>query len=148
MLGAINGRTVCACSADAKQKSGLMRKVLYIYCLCVWVCVYTTAHLLLRSAWVLDHSNEDVLASAHFLTWSTGCLRLNVLMFIFWQPLCPDVEEVVACPLNFAPVCGSDGNTYANECALCAERQWVHTAAPLSHVLILVLHLLTQHYSE
>ncbi|XP_068448708.1 serine peptidase inhibitor, Kazal type 4 [Clinocottus analis] len=39
------------------------------------------------------------------------------------KPSCPDTAEILACPLNLAPVCGSDGNTYANECALCAQRQ-------------------------
>ncbi|XP_006790896.1 serine protease inhibitor Kazal-type 4 [Neolamprologus brichardi] len=39
------------------------------------------------------------------------------------KPTCPDTAEIVACPLNLSPVCGSDGNTYANECQLCAQRQ-------------------------
>ncbi|RVE75628.1 hypothetical protein OJAV_G00000680 [Oryzias javanicus] len=36
------------------------------------------------------------------------------------KPLCPKME-IAACPMNFAPVCGSDGNTYANECTLCVQ---------------------------
>ncbi|KAF6726521.1 putative pancreatic secretory proteinase inhibitor [Oryzias melastigma] len=36
------------------------------------------------------------------------------------KPLCPQME-IAACPMNFAPVCGSDGNTYANECTLCVR---------------------------
>ncbi|KAM9831904.1 serine peptidase inhibitor, Kazal type 4 [Neosynchiropus ocellatus] len=39
------------------------------------------------------------------------------------QPSCPETEEILACPMNMAPVCGSDGNTYPNECALCVARQ-------------------------
>ncbi|XP_053727158.1 probable pancreatic secretory proteinase inhibitor [Synchiropus splendidus] len=39
------------------------------------------------------------------------------------EPSCPETEEILACPMNMAPVCGSDGNTYPNECALCVARQ-------------------------
>nr|XP_040041375.1 serine protease inhibitor Kazal-type 4 [Gasterosteus aculeatus aculeatus] len=39
------------------------------------------------------------------------------------KPSCPDTHEILACPLNLAPVCGTDGITYANECTLCVQRQ-------------------------
>ncbi|KAI5087622.1 hypothetical protein C0J45_22111, partial [Silurus meridionalis] len=38
------------------------------------------------------------------------------------QPECSEMAEIMACPLNFSPVCGTDGNTYANECGLCVQR--------------------------
>lgn len=48
--------------------------------------------------------------------------HIDTVCFVLWQPSCPDME-IAACPMNFAPVCGSDGNTYANECGLCVKRQ-------------------------
>ncbi|KAG9345447.1 hypothetical protein JZ751_008591 [Albula glossodonta] len=34
---------------------------------------------------------------------------------MYRRPSCGDMTEAQACPLNYSPVCGSDGTTYANE---------------------------------
>ncbi|KAJ8269328.1 hypothetical protein COCON_G00119350 [Conger conger] len=38
------------------------------------------------------------------------------------MPSCGGMSETQACPLNYSPVCGTNGITYANECALCVQR--------------------------
>uniref|UniRef100_A0A4W5NAR4 Kazal-like domain-containing protein n=1 Tax=Hucho hucho TaxID=62062 RepID=A0A4W5NAR4_9TELE len=41
---------------------------------------------------------------------------------LYRRPSCGDMSLTQACPLNYSPVCGNDGNTYPNECSLCVHR--------------------------
>ncbi|CAJ1052728.1 probable pancreatic secretory proteinase inhibitor [Xyrichtys novacula] len=39
------------------------------------------------------------------------------------RPSCPNTQEALMCTMNYNPVCGSNGNTYGNECSLCSFMQ-------------------------
>ncbi|KAM9849450.1 serine protease inhibitor Kazal-type 2-like [Aulostomus maculatus] len=41
---------------------------------------------------------------------------------LYRRPSCVGASVTQACPLNYSPVCGSDGVTYPNECSLCVQR--------------------------
>ncbi|KAK1161716.1 trypsin inhibitor ClTI-1-like [Acipenser oxyrinchus oxyrinchus] len=52
------------------------------------------------------------------------CLTSVVIVMVSGRdPVCDDYKQSVDCPVTFVPVCGSNGNVYANECRLCIENQ-------------------------
>uniref|UniRef100_A0AAZ3QI06 Kazal-like domain-containing protein n=1 Tax=Oncorhynchus tshawytscha TaxID=74940 RepID=A0AAZ3QI06_ONCTS len=74
-----------------------------------------------------------VLESVYYPTfhsvWSKVCLAVFFSAVdaadqsrLYRRPSCGDMSQSQACPLNYSPVCGNDGNTYPNECSLCVHR--------------------------
>ncbi|XP_041845541.1 probable pancreatic secretory proteinase inhibitor [Melanotaenia boesemani] len=41
---------------------------------------------------------------------------------LYRRPYCVGMSVTQLCPLNYSPVCGSNGVTYPNECSLCVHR--------------------------
>lgn len=63
-----------------------------------------------------------------------------VVLWLLLQPSCVGMSVTQACPLNYSPVCGSDGVTYPNECSLCVRRLWVfHSLNSLASNLLITI---------
>ncbi|XP_051505305.1 probable pancreatic secretory proteinase inhibitor [Myxocyprinus asiaticus] len=67
-----------------------------------------------------------VLLMSVFLLLSAGAEDKSRL---YRRPACGGLSVNQACPLNYSPVCGNDGISYVNECALCVQR--MHTNADI-----------------
>uniref|UniRef100_A0A672ZQH4 Kazal-like domain-containing protein n=1 Tax=Sphaeramia orbicularis TaxID=375764 RepID=A0A672ZQH4_9TELE len=63
-----------------------------------------------------SHPSSSALLLLYVLFVMCVCVCLSL------QPSCVGMSITQACPLNYSPVCGNDGITYANECSLCVYR--------------------------
>ncbi|KAK2848693.1 hypothetical protein Q5P01_008527 [Channa striata] len=50
------------------------------------------------------------------------CVDADDKSRLYRRPSCTGMSMNQACPLNYSPVCGSNGVTYPNECSLCVYR--------------------------
>uniref|UniRef100_A0A3Q2YGC7 Kazal-like domain-containing protein n=1 Tax=Hippocampus comes TaxID=109280 RepID=A0A3Q2YGC7_HIPCM len=57
----------------------------------------------------------------------------SLFFFFFGQPSCSITHERIICREIYSPVCGTDQNTYSNECSLCQHNQETRAAVWIAY---------------
>lgn len=111
---------VYVCFSDAEDKSRLYRRVRNKTLL-----FPSKQNKILRTCLKGHFLLSSICRDNSYLSSKCEMSVFLVVLWLFLQPSCVGMSVTQACPLNYSPVCGSDGNTYPNECSLCVHRLWV-----------------------